>query len=57
MIISKGAPRDWGGEVRDTAPQIDILKNRFWRHRGINCFTWCILQPKSAKEIGWWLVY
>ena len=28
MIISKGAPRDWGGEVRDTAPQIDILKKQ-----------------------------
>jgi hypothetical protein len=31
-------------------------KHRFCRYYDIQRFTWFALQPKSATEIGWWLV-
>jgi hypothetical protein len=38
-------------------PKTKFKKHRFCRHDDIKVFTWFTLQPKSATEIGWWLVH
>ena len=38
-------------------PNSKFKKFKFRRHDDIKRFTWFILQPKSATEIGWWLVH
>ena len=51
-----GAPKRGGRGRRAAASSSKVEKQRFCRHEDIEDFMWFTLQPKSATEIGWWLV-
>jgi hypothetical protein len=52
----RGPPKGGGGCSPPQTPQNRNLKNTFCRYY-IRSFMWFTFQPKSATEIGWWLVH
>jgi hypothetical protein len=54
-VLGRGAPTGGGAAGLQPAakrPKTEIKKHRFCRYYDIKSFTWFILQPKSATEIG-----
>jgi hypothetical protein len=53
-----GSPKGRGGGGNPTGDhQNRNKKHRFCRHANIKRYTWHTLRPKSATEIGWWMVH
>jgi hypothetical protein len=52
VVQDRGPPKGGGVAAGLQAPKSE-LKKKFRIHDDIKRFTWFILQPKSATEIGW----